>query len=62
MKLEIERFKAFNEKIEMDIGDKNLAIYGENGAGKSSLYEALKIIFFKSRIEQSIVNAPTPEG
>lgn len=46
----------------MDIGDKNLAIYGENGAGKSSLYEALKIIFFKSRIEQSIVNAPTPEG
>jgi len=61
MKLEIESFKAFKNKIIIDNQDKNLIIYGENGAGKSSIYEALKIVYFKNRIEQEIDLAPTRE-
>ncbi len=61
MKIEIEKFKAFTGKITIDFESKNLAVYGENGAGKSSIYEALKIIFFKSRIEEKIESASTPE-
>jgi len=61
MKIEIEKFKAFKNNITIDIEGKNLITYGENGAGKSSIYEAFKILFFKHKLEQQINTAPTPE-
>ena len=43
----IKGFKGFANEIAIDFTNraKNLVIYGENGAGKSSLMEALKILF-----------------
>jgi energy-coupling factor transporter ATP-binding protein EcfA2 len=57
-KLEIKYFKAFKNELLIDIQNKNLLIYGENGAGKSSIYEALKVVFFRRNLEP---NALTPE-
>lgn len=48
--LKLERFKAFRDPTELNLGSKNVLIYGENGAGKSSLFQALKIIFHKDWI------------
>ena len=43
-KIEIKNFKAFRGPDEIILGQKgqNLLLYGENGSGKTSLYEALK--------------------
>jgi len=60
-KLKLEGFKAFEDELTISLDSpKNLLLYGENGAGKSSLYEAIKVIFFKTEIE-SRINAQTPE-
>jgi recombinational DNA repair ATPase RecF len=48
--IEIKNYKAFYGKHTINIGEKNVFIYGENGSGKSSLYYALKD-FFQSSIE-----------
>ena len=48
--LKLEHFKAFREPAELVLDGKNVLVYGENGAGKSSLYQALKIIFHRKRI------------
>lgn len=45
--LKLEHFKAFRDSAELDLADKNVLIFGENGAGKSSLYQALKLIFHR---------------
>lgn len=51
-KLFIEDFKAFSEAVDIELTNcKNLLIYGENGSGKSSVYEALRYIFFKDLVE-----------
>ena len=53
--LELHHFKAFNniKPIVLDNPDaKNILLYGENGAGKSSLFEALRYAFYKDIIEQ----------
>ena len=60
-KLQIKYFKAFENEMSISLEGKNLLIYGENGAGKSSLYEAIKVVFFKPRLEQQIQTATTPE-
>lgn len=57
-KLEVKYFKAFKNELLIDFQSKNLLIYGENGAGKSSIYEALKVVFFRGKLEP---NALTPE-
>ena len=60
-KLTVANFKAFGQEVNVLLGNnKNLLLYGENGAGKSSLYEALRVVFFKERIESKIT-ANTPE-
>lgn len=59
-KLKLTKFKAFEHELEISLAGKCLLLYGENGAGKSSLYEAIKVIFFKQKLETPIV-APTPE-
>lgn len=45
-KVGVQAFRAFDEHFELDLKDgKNLLLHGENGAGKSSLYIALKRFF-----------------
>ena len=60
--IEITRFKGYRNGIKLGIESKSTLVFGENGAGKTSLYEALKIWFFKSKIASSLM-APgkTPE-
>jgi energy-coupling factor transporter ATP-binding protein EcfA2 len=60
-KLRIKSFKVFKNEIEINLNSKNFLLYGENGAGKSSIFEALKVIFFKNDLIQPIQSASTPE-
>ena len=53
--IEIKNYKAFYGNYKIEVGGKNLFIYGENGSGKSSLYYALKD-FFQSSIEDIDLN------
>lgn len=55
--LRLEHFKAFRDSTELNLDGKNVLIYGENGAGKSSLYQALKIIFHRQRIFEQEIDA-----
>lgn len=48
--IEITNYKAFLGTHKIEVGGKNVFIYGENGSGKSSLYYALKD-FFQSSME-----------
>ena len=53
-KLELQNFKAFGDAVPIildNVGAKNILLYGENGAGKSSIFEAFRYIFYKDRIE-----------
>lgn len=59
--LKIKNFKAHQDLEEIKFNEKNFLLYGDNGAGKSSIYEALKLCFFKDRIEKKIPNSSTPE-
>jgi len=63
--IEINNYKAFYGKQKINVGGKNLFIYGENGSGKSSLYYALKD-FFQSSMENidlhSLENIFIPEA
>jgi hypothetical protein len=38
-------FRAFPNPVTFDLGSKNLLVYGENGAGKSSIFQALRQFF-----------------
>ena len=53
-KLYLKDFRAFRDDFTLELKGlrENALIYGENGAGKSSLYEALKILFFFNRIDR----------
>jgi len=53
--IEITNYKAFYGTHKINVGGKNLFIYGENGSGKSSLYYALKD-FFQSSMEDIDLN------
>lgn len=57
----VEKFKAFKEKTTFDIKKRNLLVYGENGAGKSSVFDALKLVFFYKRIRDKHQVGATPE-
>lgn len=60
--IKIEGFKAFNEPLELNIEEKNVLLYGENGAGKSSMFDAFKIIFLRDVLERrKIKPTSTPE-
>lgn len=51
--LELEYFKAFFDKVQLPNDNcNNVLLYGENGAGKSSLFDALRYVFYKDRIEK----------
>ena len=43
--LSLSDFRAFPNPVTFDLADRNLLVYGENGAGKSSLFQALRHFF-----------------
>ena len=52
--IEVEYFK-FIEKLYLNLNSKNCLIYGENGSGKSSLFESLYSVFYhRKRVDKSI--------
>lgn len=57
-KIEIKNFKAFRKPDPIDLGEngQNLLLYGENGSGKTSLYEALKFFLESSEGTHQFVN------
>jgi len=60
--LYLKNFKAYRDEFEkLNLTNKNFLLYGENGSGKSSLYEAIKITFFREKIAKNIPVATTPE-
>lgn len=60
--LSIEGFKVFSEAVDILIEDKNMLLYGENGSGKSSIFEAIKIIFLRDVLEKRKISiTATPE-
>lgn len=48
--LTLENFKAFASKVNINFSHKNAIIYGENGSGKSSIYEAIKLWFYTNKV------------
>ncbi|MEM2259147.1 MAG: AAA family ATPase [Candidatus Thermoplasmatota archaeon] len=54
--IRIKGFKGFSSEISLDFTKKgkNLVIYGENGSGKTSIMEALKILFDSAAEEKEI--------
>ena len=58
--IKLKNFKAFNDTpdngmLNITLDGKNLLIYGDNGSGKSSIYEALKLSFYKRRLLANII-------
>ena len=49
-KIKIENFKYFHQEFSLEVGSRNLLIYGENGSGKSSIYWSLYTLF-QSRLK-----------
>ena len=50
--IELDNFKAFKKSAKFPLDGKSVLIYGENGAGKTSLFEAIKFFYFRQRIMQ----------
>lgn len=50
--LDIKHFKFFSDTKEIELGEKNLLIFGENGSGKSTIYWAL-YTFLQSSIKSN---------
>lgn len=63
-KINLECFKAFGAAKEFLICDgtepRNLLVYGENGSGKSSLFEALRLFFYEDRLLDSLKKEGQP--
>lgn len=51
-KITIENFKYFHQSFDVDVKNRNLLVYGENGSGKSSIYWALYTLF-QSRLKST---------
>lgn len=52
--LSLRAFGAFSAEQKIPIGGRNLIIYGENGAGKSSIYRALRDLFTREPSDKAI--------
>ena len=48
--IELDNFKAFKKTAQFPLDGKSVLIYGENGAGKTSLFEAIKFFYFRQKI------------
>lgn len=51
-KIEINHFKAFGSRLALtpSVSRKNLLICGENGSGKTSIFEAIKVTFYHNQM------------
>lgn len=50
--LRLKHFKAFEDSICLQSANSmKILLFGENGAGKSSLFDSLKYVFYKNKIE-----------
>ncbi len=72
-RITIDGFKAFPNSFTLDLGGKNLLMYGENGSGKSSIFYALHSIlqsqckekndvYFDVNHQESLVNQHTQKA
>lgn len=62
-KIELNNFKA-HQNLKIDLVEsqkKNLLLFGENGAGKSSLFDALKLTFFYQKLINALPEQNTLE-
>ena len=61
--LSINKFKAFSEQLEIATPNReNVLMCGENGAGKSSIFDAIRYIFYYDKMMQEGVElGETPE-
>ncbi|DAB29558.1 MAG TPA: hypothetical protein CFH84_08795 [Sulfurimonas sp. UBA12504] len=60
--LKLTNFKAHQDLEEIKFDGQNFLLYGDNGAGKSSLYEALKVVFYRDRLEAPVKREATAEN
>jgi predicted ATP-dependent endonuclease of OLD family len=61
-KIKLKNFKAFESEIELKNPQaKNILLFGENGSGKSSIYEALRYVFYQEEIEKVDTLLPLPD-
>ena len=62
--LYLRDFRAFRDDFTLELKglQEHALIYGENGAGKSSLFEALKIIFFFDRVDREITTGAVDDA
>lgn len=44
----LRNLKAFDNEFTLETEGCNVLIYGENGAGKTSLFEGFKLFYFKN--------------
>lgn len=61
-KIEINNFKAFGGRLAINptASYKNVLIYGENGAGKTSLYEAILMAFYHEKLLKPHLSVGAP--
>jgi len=67
--LRLKNFKAYRDEFDKLFENNNgylpiknnFLLYGDNGSGKSSIYEAIKVIFFRDKLEALIPDADTPD-
>lgn len=61
--LSVSRFKAFKNEVKIESleSSKNLVICGENGAGKSSLFDAIKLSVYYRRLLTENVKTPATD-
>ena len=61
-KIEIKNFKAFGGRLAINptTAHKNVLIYGENGAGKTSLYEAIMLAFYREKMLRPHLSVGAP--
>lgn len=61
--LTIENFKAFRKQLVLNcLNKENVLIYGENGSGKTSLFEAFHLYYFRDKIFNERIPANVVEG
>jgi len=58
--LRLKNFKAHKE-LDIKFDNKSFLLYGDNGAGKSSIYEALKVKFFEDKIKTTLTSKVSDE-
>lgn len=57
-KITIENYRFFHDKREIELGENNLLVYGENGSGKTSVSEALYNVYRSRYISKNEAQVP----